>query len=77
MRNAVTVAKETVLSSLTTEYAHEHELTLWNNVSLTIEHWMYQYSNDQALDHCRLDKEQVRKLRDLLNSPEVAQLLDV
>lgn len=76
MLTATTVSKETAVSSITTEYTGNHELTVWANISMTIEHPMFQYSGDVTLDHSRLDRDEMRAIRDLLNSPEVAALLD-
>jgi hypothetical protein len=47
-----------------------HELGLWDDQTLTIEHPLYQEHQDGSLDHVCLNRDTARALRNLLNSEE-------
>jgi hypothetical protein len=54
-----------------------HELGLWDDQTLTIEHPLYQENQDSSFDHVRLNRDTMRALRNLLNSKEGMQAMDL
>jgi hypothetical protein len=62
-------------SSLVRKQTDHHELIFWDDLVLTIEHYLYQQHLDNTLDHARLNRNEILALRNLLNSKEVKRAL--
>jgi len=55
----------------------EHEVILWSNGAVTLEHWQYQMNLNPMLDHAQITPGQARGLRKFLNTPAVKTLLGI
>jgi hypothetical protein len=62
-------------SSVTTKHTDHHDLIVWDDQTLTIDHHQYQERQDNTLDHAHLTCNEARALRNLLNSEVVMRAL--
>jgi hypothetical protein len=54
----------------------DHDISLWENGSLTITDWRFDHYQESQYDHCTIPIETVQALRKLLNSPQARVILD-